>query len=246
MGKKIDLTGKTFGKLTVIKEHPERTPQGSVQWECQCECGNIKVVSGDNLRRNHTLSCGCLQKEKAKQKTIDLTGQRFGKLIVTGPAPRPENYKSRHTFWYCNCDCGKTNLIKDGQNLTRGLTLSCGCIGTSKGEYAIQEMLEYNKISYEKEKTFNDCVFIDTKKPARFDFYLPEKNILIEFDGYQHFYYTGYEWNTEENFVKTIAHDNFKTLWCKTNNIKLIRIPYTHLNDLKIEDLMENSRFLIK
>lgn len=30
MGKKIDLTGKTFGKLTVIKEHPERTPQGSV------------------------------------------------------------------------------------------------------------------------------------------------------------------------------------------------------------------------
>ena len=74
MGRKIDLTGKVFGKLTVIKEHPERTPQGSVQWVCKCECGKPAIVSGDNLRRNHTLSCGCLQKESAQQRVIDLTG----------------------------------------------------------------------------------------------------------------------------------------------------------------------------
>ena len=34
MGRKIDLIGKIFGKLTVIEEHPERTPQGSIQWKC--------------------------------------------------------------------------------------------------------------------------------------------------------------------------------------------------------------------
>ena len=82
MGRKIDLTGKVFRKLTVVKEHPERTPQGSVQWVCQCECGNSTIVSGDNLRRNHTLSCGCLQKESAQARVINLVGQRFGKLTV--------------------------------------------------------------------------------------------------------------------------------------------------------------------
>ena len=111
MGKKIDLTGKIFGKLTVIEEYPERTAQGSVQWKCQCECGNITIVSGDNLRRNHTLSCGCLQKESAQNRVIDLTGQRFGKLTVIGRAPTPKGGTSRHAFWYCNCDCGKNNLI---------------------------------------------------------------------------------------------------------------------------------------
>lgn len=245
MGRKIDLTGKVFGKLTVIKEHPERTPQGSVQWLCKCECGKPTIVSGDNLRRNHTLSCGCLQKESAQKRVIDLTGQRFGKLVITGKAPNPTNGKNRHTFWYCDCDCGNTSLIKDGENIKRGLIISCGCIGTSKGEYQIKELLEYYGIEFEKEKTFDTCVFPDTKAKARFDFYLPAYNIVIEFDGYQHFYFTGYEWNTEENYLKTIEKDHFKTQWCKNNGISLIRIPYTHLSTLKIDDLLENSRFML-
>ena len=245
MGRKIDLTGKVFGKLTVIKEHPERTPQGSVQWVCQCECGNSTIVSGDNLRRNHTLSCGCLQKESAQKRVIDLTGQRFGKLVVTGKAPNPTGGKNRHSFWYCDCDCGNSSLIKDRENIKRGLTISCGCIGTSKGEYQIKELLEYYDIEFEKEKTFDTCIFPDTQAKARFDFYLPTYNIIIEFDGYQHFYFTGYEWNTEENYLKTIEKDNFKTKWCKDNGINLIRIPYTHLSTLKIDDLLENSRFML-
>lgn len=243
MGRKIDLTGKIFGKLTVIEEYPQRTPQGSVQWKCQCECGNTTIVSGDNLRRNHTLSCGCLQKESAQNRVIDLTGQRFGKLVVVGRAPTPTGGTSRHAFWYCNCDCGKSNLIKDGANLKTGKILSCGCVGSSKGEYLIKELLEYNNIFFEKEKTFENCVFPKTGKKARFDFYLPDYNILIEFDGYQHFYYTGYEWNTEENFLQTVERDTYKNEWCKNNQIQLIRIPYTHLSTLTIEDLLENSRF---
>ncbi len=245
MGRKIDLTGKVFGRLTVIKEHPDRTPQGSVQWECQCECGNFTIVSGDNLRRNHTLSCGCLQKESAQKRVVDLVGQRFGKLVVISKAPNPSNSKNRHTYWYCNCDCGKTNVLKDGENLKRNLTISCGCIGTSKGEYLIKELLEYHNIDFQQEKTFETCIFPDTNKKARFDFYLSDYNILIEFDGYQHFKFTGYEWNTEENYLKTITHDEFKNQWCKDNNIKLIRIPYTHLSTLKLEDLLDKSRFMI-
>ena len=244
MGRKIDLTGQTFGKLTVLEEAQERNKSGSVCWICQCECGNTVVVSGDNLRRNHTKSCGCQKKESAQTRVIDLTGQRFGKLVVNRKTnnPYPGN---RHTYWLCDCDCGQTEVLVDGENLKSGKISSCGCLGNSKGEAAIIDLLTKNQISFIKEKTFDNCVYKDTQRKARFDFYLPQKNIIIEFDGFQHFYFTGYDWNSEENFLKTQEHDNFKNNWCKMQGITLIRIPYTHLSTLTINDLLENSRFKI-
>lgn len=127
MGRKIDLTGKVFGKLTVISEHPERTPQGSVQWVCQCECGNSTIVSGDNLRRNHTLSCGCQKKESAQARVIDLVGQRFGKLVVVERADTID----RQLYWWCQCDCGKIIRVC-GNNLKQGKTKTCGCTPSKK------------------------------------------------------------------------------------------------------------------
>lgn len=55
-GKFADLTGQTFGKLTVL----ERTDnKGMAMWKCQCECGNTTVVYGTNLKQGMTKSCGC-------------------------------------------------------------------------------------------------------------------------------------------------------------------------------------------
>lgn len=62
MSKRIDLTDKTFGRLTVIKFSHLKTG-GKAYWECQCDCGNQSVVGGYNLRSGHTKSCGCLSKE---------------------------------------------------------------------------------------------------------------------------------------------------------------------------------------
>ena len=63
MGKKIDMTGQQSGKLTVIEE-AGRTKNGRVLWRCRCECGNEVVVRTDSLRREHTRSCGCYQRER--------------------------------------------------------------------------------------------------------------------------------------------------------------------------------------
>ena len=63
MGKKIDLRGQKFGKLTVIEE-AGRTKSGRVLWRCRCECGNVVIVRGDSLRDEHTTSCGCYQRER--------------------------------------------------------------------------------------------------------------------------------------------------------------------------------------
>ena len=66
MGKFIDLTGKRFGRLQVIKlDHKEeRNGQYRIMWLCQCDCGNKKLVNGAYLRNGKTTSCGCFHKEK--------------------------------------------------------------------------------------------------------------------------------------------------------------------------------------
>lgn len=58
-----DLTGRKFGRLTVIKQAP-RDKKGQVFWQCQCDCGNTTVVHAGHLKNGHTQSCGCLSKEK--------------------------------------------------------------------------------------------------------------------------------------------------------------------------------------
>ena len=78
---KLDLSGKTFGKLTVIKNIGD---DGfcHTKYECMCECGNITIVSDANLRYGHTKSCGCLVSEKTREANkkyneYDLSGE-FG------------------------------------------------------------------------------------------------------------------------------------------------------------------------
>lgn len=62
-----DLTGQVFGYLTVVKETKERI-RGAKIWLCKCKCGKEKKVKTDYLQQKWTRSCGCLKKEKAKEK----------------------------------------------------------------------------------------------------------------------------------------------------------------------------------
>jgi hypothetical protein len=57
MGKLVDLTNQKFGKLTVIKRAPN-DKNGNVQWLCNCDCGNEKVVRGNDLISNKQVTCG--------------------------------------------------------------------------------------------------------------------------------------------------------------------------------------------
>ena len=55
---KIDLVGKTFGQLLVIRELPERDKHNKIVWECRCSCGNLTKDTAQNLRKRRK-SCGC-------------------------------------------------------------------------------------------------------------------------------------------------------------------------------------------
>ena len=66
MGRRIDLTGKKFGRLTVIEQaesYVEPSGRKQIMYRCKCECGNECVVRGANLSNGHTKSCGCYQRE---------------------------------------------------------------------------------------------------------------------------------------------------------------------------------------
>ena len=67
VGTAEDLTGKQYGQLTVLYRVKNIGNTRGAKWRCQCSCGNTTDVLAANLKRNHTLSCGCLQKEKASQ-----------------------------------------------------------------------------------------------------------------------------------------------------------------------------------
>ena len=123
-------------------------------------------------------------------------------------------------------------------------TISCGCAAISLGELKIQQILQENNIKFTREQKFNTCRF-ENNYLARFDFYI-NNQYLIEFDGEQHFKLGSGLFNNENRFIKTQQRDTYKNQWCKENNIPLIRIPYTKLNTLCIEDLMlETTDFRI-
>lgn len=227
-----DLTNEVFGKLTVIKRdrnHVKNTNDSHAYWLCKCECGKVISTRGSSLRAGKATSCGC-------SRSIDISNQVFGDLIALYPTSKRSG---THIMWHCRCVCGK-ELDIDGHSLRAGLSKSCGCNKQSRGEEKIESLLRENNISYEKEKTFSNFKYLDTGFCPRFDFYV-DNQYLIEFDGKQHFE-SCFNIPLEEIQIR----DNIKNQWCENNNIPLIRIPYWHLKDLCIEDLLlKTSSFVL-
>ena len=241
-----NLLGQNFNFLTVIEGPIMKN--GRSHWKCKCKCGNEVIVRADGLKNGKTKSCGCYKKQvlingNVNRQTLDLTNKKFGKL--TALKPTKNRTKDGRIIWECLCDCGQV-YYANTHDLQQGRVNSCGCM-RSRGEYLIEILLKANNIKYETQKTFDTCRY-DNNYYARFDFYIKDKNYLIEFDGQQHYYYdkNTHSWNTKQNFLQVQEKDKFKNEWCKKNNIPLIRIPYSIIDKIKIEDLLlEHTKYLI-
>lgn len=234
-----DLTNQKFGRLTAL--YPTEQRKGSfIVWYCKCDCGKEKYVASRYLLDNSVQSCGCLQKEtqqlNGKKNFKDLTGQRFGQLLVLEKLERKD---SSHSYWKCLCDCGNTHEVR-GSHLIDGNVRSCGCIH-SVGEYNIQQILQKNNIVFEKEYKFQDFIYEDSKNYPRYDFYLPNYNRLIEFDGKQHYEKT-LPW---VNLELQQQRDKLKNEYALQHNIPLVRIPYWEKDNITIEMIL-GDQYLVK
>lgn len=115
-----DITNQIFGSLVVL-ERSGLDSVNNVLWKCLCSCGNTQTINGSLLRTGRTIKCSiCYDKER----TNNLTGQIFGKLLVQKQASKIEvenaGFKSNleSTHWHCLCSCGNTQIFR-GTSLSR-------------------------------------------------------------------------------------------------------------------------------
>lgn len=97
---RYDLTGQSFGRLTVIERAPRKTKSGIAHWKCSCSCGERSVVRSDHLRDGHTVSCGCLNRERllaanTKYATPEERSVARREMRKAWKKPKPRSQRNR-------------------------------------------------------------------------------------------------------------------------------------------------------
>jgi len=194
---------------------------------------NVKIICPEHgifeqIPNNHLRGKGCIycagnyksNTEEFIEKSINIHGDKYDYSLV--------EYENCGTKVKIICNKHGEFLQKPDNHLGGS---GCPTCRESKGEIKISNILDDYKIKYERQQKFKGCINI---KKLSFDFYLPEYNICIEYDGRQH-YEPINEWGGEKEFKNIKIRDNIKTVYCKENDIKLIRISYKE----NIEDKLE-------
>jgi len=181
---------------------------------------------------NHLMGQGCPVCAGNIRKTLE-------KFIKDAVKVHGDRYSYKF-FEYINAnkksqiDCPKHGIFQQSP-LHHLNGQGCPICNYSKGEYEILKFLDRNKIKFYRQHKFDNCKYINK---LQFDFYLPDLNICIEFDGKQHFDVIK-KWGGLEEFIKRNKRDVIKTEYCNNNSIKLIRIKYDE-DFLKKLDFLKN------
>lgn len=151
----INRIGVRTGKLIILEDVEIEEKH---YYKCKCDCGNETLIHKSNFEQ--TKSCGCLFTEYANTIHNNLTGQRFGRLVVNSVNDIRGN--NGQVYYNCTCDCGATNLRIGSCNLTSGCSKSCGCLNrelcrervwkggvTQLTKYLRYCILEWRKDSFE-------------------------------------------------------------------------------------------------
>jgi len=173
--------------------------------------GGCKFCAGNN---KHTIESIQLKSNKIHNNEYTILSKPSGsfskiKILHNKCGNEYEQVVSTHIS---GCGCPKCNIF-------------------SKGEIFIENFLKENNIEYNTQKTFDNCKYINKLK---YDFYLIDYNICIEFDGEQHFRSIRY-FGGKTAFELQKIKDNIKNEYCIVNDIQLIRFRYDNSFD-KISD----------
>ena len=206
-GEKYDYTQTMYStaktKLKIIcpiHGEQEMLPHHHIRGYGCGKCGKEQI----NISNGKQLS-----QEQFLEKVSSIKGLDFTNSI----------YKTKRSNITVRC-------LIHGEYTTKAEVLlkGCGCpkCKSSKGEDAIEVWLMFNDIKYEQQKKFEGCEYI---KSLQFDFYLPEFNLCIEYDGKQHFQPIKF-FGGIKAFKELIIKDEIKNRFCQENNISLLRISY--------------------
>jgi hypothetical protein len=179
---------------------------------------------------------GCEQCSRDAHRLSILTEDRVNKL--------KEIHSNKYIYNNLNVNKGFINITCPEHGIfTQYLYFheyGHGCIqcnASSRGENIIKNYLDNSNIKYIRNHTFANC---KRKKKLKFDFYLSDFRIIIEYDGEHH--YKENKYFGVGNLKYVAENDNIKNKYCQDNNIKIIRIPYYKFDSIK--NLLDN--FLLK
>jgi hypothetical protein len=181
------------------------------------KCGNERTIGYTKSNSNEFI-------KKAKR----IHGDKYNYSLV--------EYVNNHTLVLIICKKHPLNPFK--QLPQKHLTgKGCPVCSSSKGENQIRLFLKNNNFYFEEQKNFEQCRL---KNKLKFDFFIPDKNILIEFHGIQHYEEIAFFYNRPKyNFKYQQQRDYLKREFTKKNNIKFLEISYKQQN--KIEQILQEN-----
>lgn len=203
-----------------------------ITYKCSID-GYIGEAKAGNLLSLNT-KCTCCSRKKLHDKQCISQEEFIERLKIANPNILPldlyYNYNTKMKFV-----CLKHNTYFE-QLTSSALQGKCGCskCASSKGEKEIEMILKILNIDYLTQFRFNDCV---DKKPLPFDFYLPNYNMTIEYQGEQHYkpvcFHSISKQQANFNLLKVQEHDKIKRDYCFNHNIQLLEIPYWDFENIK-------------
>lgn len=122
---RISLIGRKYGRLTVKSLNDDRSQNGILYWNCVCDCGKKVVMSGGNLKSKENPSHSGCPFRKRPYNFKDLSGKRFGRLVVLTLSNKRDS--NGRLLWECICDCGNKKTTTS-DSLNSGHVKSCGCM----------------------------------------------------------------------------------------------------------------------
>ena len=122
-----NLVGLKFGTLSVISV--SKIENGSISYNCKCDCGKELVVTASNLRKGQLTHNDCPMRRSHNFQ--NLIGKRFGKLVVEEFAGK----RNKAVLWKCKCECGNETIVT-ANDLRVGHTKSCGCLAHQREKRA--------------------------------------------------------------------------------------------------------------
>lgn len=185
----------------------------------KCDKGH-EFTTDWNRIRDGRCSCKECNKRYWNVKSVSQYLKEYGFKLVS------KEYKNPKTPLRIECCNGhifdKTlNAFKENK--------CCPICSSSSGEDRISNILKEMNIDFIFQKTFKEC---KDKNVLPFDFYISKYNLIIEFDGIQHFKPIS-KFDGEEGFVTRVLHDAIKNQYCEDNNINILRIPYWDYDNIE-------------
>lgn len=227
-----EISKLTHGEYSVIGEYVNaQTPIKIVHHKCNY-VWSIKPYSFISGTRCPKCNGGVSMSEKEFIKRVaEVFGKEYSVL---------DKYKSAHTSIRVRHNrCGEVFQTKP--YILIDLKRGCPVCRESHGERRIREYLIENQISFEAQKKFSDC---KDRLPLPFDFYLNDYNLVIEYDGEQHFKPVEF-FGGKKSYELRHKHDLIKDDYCKQKGISILRIPYTITDeyiDSKIQKQLNNFK----